>query len=133
MTKYEVAKALWDEVYQWATNRPADVRYSFEHGAQGKATNHPAQYMSWYDAVKWCNARSEKRLGTDEVRSPGEWAVLNPGPILTRYSILFKSGMRGKGRGEQPEKVCKERLCSHCRVLGGGKRIEHDCVGLGEF
>lgn len=60
MDRYEVTKALWDEVYQWATNRPADVRYSFEHSAQGKATNHPAHSMTWYDAVKWCNARSEQ-------------------------------------------------------------------------
>ena len=60
LDKYEVTKALWDEVYQWATNRPPDVRCSFEYGAQGKATNHPAQSMTWYDAVKWCNARSEK-------------------------------------------------------------------------
>jgi formylglycine-generating enzyme required for sulfatase activity len=60
MDRYEVSKALWDEVYAWATNRPADVRYSFECGAEGKASNHPAQTMTWYDAVKWCNARSEK-------------------------------------------------------------------------
>jgi len=60
MDKYDVTKALWDEVYQWATNRPAGVRYSFEYGAQGKAANHPAHSMTWYDAVKWCNARSEK-------------------------------------------------------------------------
>ena len=60
MDKYPVTKSLWDEVYQWATIRPAGVRYSFEYGAQGKATNHPAQSMTWYDAVKWCNARSEQ-------------------------------------------------------------------------
>jgi formylglycine-generating enzyme required for sulfatase activity len=60
MDQYEVTKALWDTVYQWATNRPGDLRYSFNYGARGKAPNHPAQYMTWYDAVKWCNARSEK-------------------------------------------------------------------------
>ncbi|MBN2508616.1 MAG: SUMF1/EgtB/PvdO family nonheme iron enzyme [Verrucomicrobia bacterium] len=56
MDRYEVTKALWDEVYQWATNHG----YSFEYGAQGKAANHPAHSITWYDAVKWCNARSEK-------------------------------------------------------------------------
>ena len=56
MDRTEVTKGLWDEVYQWATNHG----YSFEHGAQGKADNHPAHSMPWYDAVKWCNARSEK-------------------------------------------------------------------------
>ncbi len=56
MDRYEVTKALWDEVYQWAITHG----YSFEYGAQGKANNHPAHTMTWYDAVKWCNARSEK-------------------------------------------------------------------------
>ncbi|HEY9174666.1 MAG TPA: SUMF1/EgtB/PvdO family nonheme iron enzyme [Verrucomicrobiae bacterium] len=60
MDKYEVTKALWDEVYNWALAHG----YSFEYGAQGKATNHPAQSMTWYDAVKWCNARSEKENRT---------------------------------------------------------------------
>jgi formylglycine-generating enzyme required for sulfatase activity len=60
MDKTEVTKALWDEVYQWAVNRPVGLRYGFEYGAAGKAASHPAQFMTWYDAVKWCNARSEK-------------------------------------------------------------------------
>ncbi|MEI8078943.1 MAG: SUMF1/EgtB/PvdO family nonheme iron enzyme, partial [bacterium] len=56
MDKYEVTKALWDEVYQWATNHG----YTFNE-ALGKAPNHPAYSMTWYDAVKWCNARSEQQ------------------------------------------------------------------------
>jgi formylglycine-generating enzyme required for sulfatase activity len=56
MDKFEVTKTLWDTVYQWATNHG----YSFELGALGKAADHPAHTMTWYDAVKWCNARSEK-------------------------------------------------------------------------
>ena len=59
MDKNPVTKGLWDTVYQWATTRPVGMRYSFEYGAQGKASNHPAQSMTWYDCVKWCNARSE--------------------------------------------------------------------------
>src|ERR1019366_5203736 len=60
MDKYDVTKALWDEVYNWAITNG----YSFNYGAQGKATNHPAQSLTWYDAVKWCNARSEKENKT---------------------------------------------------------------------
>jgi formylglycine-generating enzyme required for sulfatase activity len=56
MDKYEVTKALWDDVYNWATNQG----YRFEYGAEGKGASHPAHSMTWYDAVKWCNARSEK-------------------------------------------------------------------------
>jgi formylglycine-generating enzyme required for sulfatase activity len=47
--------ALWQTVYQWATNHG----YSFDNPGVGKAGNHPVQNVSWYDCVKWCNARSE--------------------------------------------------------------------------
>jgi formylglycine-generating enzyme required for sulfatase activity len=54
--RYEVTKSLWDEVAQWATNHG----YSFESPGVGTVSNFPVQQISWYDAVKWCNARSEK-------------------------------------------------------------------------
>jgi formylglycine-generating enzyme len=54
--KYLVTKTLWDDIYSWAITHG----YVFEIGAVGKAASHPAQSMAWYDAVKWCNARSEK-------------------------------------------------------------------------
>ena len=56
MDQYDVTKALWEEVYNWALTHG----YSFDYGAAGKAANHPVQNITWYDAVKWCNARSEK-------------------------------------------------------------------------
>jgi formylglycine-generating enzyme required for sulfatase activity len=56
MDKYEVTKALWDEVYQWAITNG----YSFTFAGSGTTTHHPVQTICWYDMVKWCNARSEK-------------------------------------------------------------------------
>jgi hypothetical protein len=56
MDKYDVTKALWDSVYQWATNHG----YRFDNAGSGKAANHPVQTIDWWDAVKWCNARSEQ-------------------------------------------------------------------------
>lgn len=58
MDQYEVTKAKWDEVKTWALTHG----YSFDYAdsGQGKAANHPAHSMTWYDMVKWCNARSEK-------------------------------------------------------------------------
>jgi formylglycine-generating enzyme required for sulfatase activity len=56
MDKYETTYALWTNVYMWGTSHG----YSFDNPGAGKATNHPVQMVSWYDVVKWCNARSEK-------------------------------------------------------------------------
>ncbi|MEI7673476.1 MAG: formylglycine-generating enzyme family protein, partial [Deltaproteobacteria bacterium] len=56
LDKYEVTKALWDEVKTWATAHG----YSFDNAGAGTATNHPVQTVSWYDVIKWLNARSEK-------------------------------------------------------------------------
>src|ERR1051325_2796986 len=33
--------------------------YTFDRAGSFKAADHPVQTISWYDAVKWCNARSE--------------------------------------------------------------------------
>ena len=55
MEKTEVPWALWQEVRTWATNNGYAI-----HAAGGKGTNYPAHSVSWHDAVKWCNARSEK-------------------------------------------------------------------------
>ena len=55
MDKYEVTRDLWDEVNTWAIAHG----YGISTGL-GKAANHPVHSVNWYDAVKWCNARSEK-------------------------------------------------------------------------
>jgi formylglycine-generating enzyme required for sulfatase activity len=54
--RYEVSLSLWNEVSSWAKLHG----YGFENPGYAAATNHPANGIDWYDAVKWCNARSEK-------------------------------------------------------------------------
>ncbi len=56
MDRYEVTKGLWDEVYSWAIAHG----YDFNNPGLGKAATHPVHSVTWYDMVKWCNARSEK-------------------------------------------------------------------------
>ena len=51
----EVPLSQWQAVYFWAT----DNGYTFAAGA-GKGPNHPVHSVTWYDVVKWCNARSEQ-------------------------------------------------------------------------
>jgi len=52
----EITQAQWDSVYTWALTNG----YDFSNAGSGKGARHPVQTISWYDAVKWCNARSEK-------------------------------------------------------------------------
>ena len=53
--KTEVTKQQWDEVKDWA----AGHGYSDLSAGEGKAANHPVTGVNWWDAIKWCNARSE--------------------------------------------------------------------------
>ncbi len=57
MDRYEVTKALWDEVANWAEDNGYDIGPG---SGSGKGADHPVWNVSWYEAVKWANARSEK-------------------------------------------------------------------------
>ena len=53
-----VSYSQWQTVYSCATN----VGYEFDDAGSGKnnAAGQPVQTINWYDAVKWCNARSQQ-------------------------------------------------------------------------
>jgi formylglycine-generating enzyme required for sulfatase activity len=90
MDKYDVTKALWDSVYQWATNHG----YSFDHAGSGKAANHPVQTIDWYDAVKWCNARSEK-----EGRTPAYYTSAAQTTVYRSGQVNVDNGSVNWNRG----------------------------------
>lgn len=56
MAKYELTKAEWNEVRTWGLSNG----YTDLVVGAGKANNHPVQGITWYQFVKWCNARSQK-------------------------------------------------------------------------
>jgi formylglycine-generating enzyme required for sulfatase activity len=56
MAQNLVTKAEWDVVRTWALSNG----YTDLAAGEGKAGNHPVQTVSWFDGVKWCNARSQQ-------------------------------------------------------------------------
>ena len=52
----EVTLSQWQAVYFWATSNG----YTGLAAGAGKGPNHPVHSVTWYDVVKWCNARSEQ-------------------------------------------------------------------------
>lgn len=68
LDKYEVPYWLWYEVRIWALDngykfeRPGAEGSRGEPGAAPTASRwQPASFLSWRDAIVWCNARSEKQ------------------------------------------------------------------------
>jgi formylglycine-generating enzyme required for sulfatase activity len=61
MAKYEVTKELWNSVRAWGmAERRGYTDLGTGNGSYAfKGENHPVHSITWYDMVKWCNARSE--------------------------------------------------------------------------
>ena len=55
MDKTEVTKELWQAVQTWGNNNGYSIG-----GGSFDGERHPVHTVTWYDVVKWCNARSEK-------------------------------------------------------------------------
>lgn len=67
--KYEVTWSEWREVQVWAVlNGYTDL----DGVGDGGGENHPVVNVSWYDVIKWCNARSEKEGLTPFYQVNGE-------------------------------------------------------------
>jgi formylglycine-generating enzyme required for sulfatase activity len=54
MDMFLVTSNQWATIYDWATNNG----YFFDAAGAARTANQPEYNVNWYDAVKWCNARS---------------------------------------------------------------------------
>ncbi len=71
--KYEISRGVWDEVAAWAISPDrGDNAYAFGTVGASKGATHPVQSVHWRDAVRWCNARSEKEGLTPVYRVGGQ-------------------------------------------------------------
>ncbi|HOY59865.1 MAG TPA: SUMF1/EgtB/PvdO family nonheme iron enzyme, partial [Verrucomicrobiota bacterium] len=84
MDQHEVSKGLWDQVYAWAIANG----YEFDNPGSwlggtdiSKDATHPVFLVNWFDAVKWCNARSER-----EGRAPAYY-------IDTAKTTVYRTGV----------------------------------------
>ena len=68
LAKYEVTFQQWTEVYTWATNNgysfDPNISYPYNGAAGyspfGDPNKNPVTSVNWNNAVKWCNALSQK-------------------------------------------------------------------------
>ncbi len=72
--KYEVQYGEFQEVRYWGV---ANKGYDIAGGGGGFGSNYPVTSVSWYQAVKWCNARSEKEGKT---------------PVYTVGGMVYRTG-----------------------------------------
>ncbi len=92
--QYEVTENLWNSVYLWAIRNG----YQFDAGEFRQRPQHPVNNVNWFDAVKWCNARSEQvglvpayYVSAEKVPSK----VYRKGRVNLRHEcVLWDSGYR---------------------------------------
>ena len=90
LAQREVTYEIWLGTYNWATANG----YSFARTGSSKLASHPAHTMEWYDAVKWCNARSQQTGLTPCYTDGANGAVIKTGTPAGIVCDFTRNGCR---------------------------------------
>ena len=89
--KYEVTWGEWQKVRDWAVTKG----YDLQNVGKGLSENHPVTDVSWYDVVKWCNAKSEMERLEPVFRVNGK--VYKTGDFGENGSDIIKAKLEANG------------------------------------
>ena len=83
----EVTWGEWKEVRDWAVNNNKGYDLAGVGGTwpSGRADNFPVVNVSWYDVLKWCNAKSEKE-NKIPVYQKGDGTTYKTGQLVSTQS-----------------------------------------------
>jgi len=106
MSRFQTTREEWQWVQAWAVQNGYDIRSTETRNME----NFPVRNVSWYDAVKWCNAKSQmKGLSPAYTVSGATYKrgyfvpVLNEGsngyrlPNLAEWVWAARGGAQSKG------------------------------------
>lgn len=91
--RYETTYALWQSVYTWAVSNGYVFDNAGQNGSEVTGTDMPVTRVSWYDVVKWLNARSEMEgLTPVYYTDAGHTTVYRSGRVDMQNSMVNWAG-----------------------------------------